>query len=127
MEGHGDIGSNDPKKAHTNKNGSLFYQLHDPRTRDEFQKLWDTEADAWKSLSDVKIWFNEYGSENGGNGSTIPGVNRQDYSAGNLTVGYGAKGTFHGYSIGPELGFGFNLRIPEGDKALIIKTAWGGE
>lgn len=126
MEGHGDIATNDPG-THTLKNGTLLYQLHDPRTRQEFQKLWDDDADNWRSLPNVKIWFNEFGKTGGVNGSTIPGINRQDYSAGDLTIGYGAGGTYHNNSIGPELGFGFNLDIPQDDKALIIKTAWGGK
>lgn len=126
MEGHGDVDTKD-HNTHTLSNGTLLYQVHDPRTQHEFQKLWDTETDTWRSLPDVKIWFNEFGSEHGVNGSTIPGVNQKDYSAGDLTVGYGANGIFHNNSIGPELGFGFNLKIPKGDKALIIKTAWGGE
>ena len=126
MEGHGDVETKDGK-AHTLKNGTLLYQLHDPRTRHEFLKLWDTKAGTWRSLPDVKIWFNEFGIEHGVNGSTIPGISRQDYAAGDLGVGFGAGGNVKNHSIGPELGFGFNLKLPKGDKALIVKTAWGGE
>jgi hypothetical protein len=32
-----------------------------------------------------------------------------------------------GRFFGPELGFGFNIDIPEGDKVLLVKTAWGGK
>mmetsp|Transcript_17431 Transcript_17431/g.42744 ORF Transcript_17431/g.42744 Transcript_17431/m.42744 type:complete len:147 (-) Transcript_17431:1595-2035(-) len=58
-------------------------------------------------------------------------VNGQDYSAGDLTVGYGEGGSARGEFFGPELGFGFNLELPHGasknDKILLVKTAWGGK
>jgi hypothetical protein len=128
MEGHGEI---DMKESDGHqKNGTLLYQTHDPRTKDEFQVLWDNSTNTWRSLHDVKIWFNEAGYEMGVNGTRIPGVNGQDYSAGDLTVGYGEGGTKRGDFFGPELGFGFHIDKPktssDGDKVLLIKTAWGG-
>ena len=147
MVGHGLINATD---THGNqKNGTLLYQLSDPRTKDEFQILWDTSKNEWRTLEDVKIWFNQAGEETGENGSTIPGKNGEDYSAGSLKIGYGAGrddieddvqdsvGSLNieygagwppnGPFFGPEIGFGFNLDIPAGDKVLLIKTAWGGK
>lgn len=129
MEGHGEIDKRDDNGLLLN--GTLLYQLHDPRTRDEFQILWNEETNTWKSLPNVQIWYQEAGYEEGVNGTNIPGVNGQDYSAGDLTVGYGAGGTAAGRFFGPELGFGFHLKLPPGaspnDKILLIKTAWGGK
>jgi hypothetical protein len=128
MEGHGDIDGKD--KEGNQLNGTLLYQLQDPRTKQEFQILWDDTTNSWRTLSDVKIWFNEAGHYAGGNGTNIPGINGQDYSAGDLTVGYGVHGSSSSHWIGPELGFGFNVDLPTvsagGDKILLIKTAWGG-
>jgi hypothetical protein len=94
-------------------------------------KLMIPERKTWRSLHDVKIWFNEAGYQMGVNGTRIPGVNGQDYSAGDLTVGYGEGGTKRGAFFGPELGFGFHIDLPktfsDGDKVLLIKTAWGGK
>jgi alpha-galactosidase len=128
MEGHGEI---DQKGKEGNQlNGTLLYQLQDPRTKQEFQILWDDTTNSWRTLSDVKIWFNEAGHYGGENGTNIPGVNGQDYSAGDLTVRYGVHGLFSRHYIGPELGFGFNVDTPTGsaggDKILLLKTAWGG-
>jgi len=125
MEGHGVINSTD---ADGNlKNGTLLYQLKDTRTKEEFEVLWDSCSNDWRTLPDVKVWFNEAGKEMGINGSQIPGINGQDYSAGDLTVGYGTGGPPRGEFFGVELGFGFHIDVPPGDKVLIIKTAWGGK
>eukprot|EP00980_Cylindrotheca_fusiformis_P021785 scaffold8614_cov85-Cylindrotheca_fusiformis.AAC.2 len=130
MLGHADIATKN-KTTQQPLNGTLLYQLHDPRTRDEFQRLWDNSTNSWKELSNVKIWFNSAGKTEGGNGTNIPGINGRDYSAGNLTAGYGVYGLVKLEFIGPELGFGFNIDLPpkgstHGDKVLLIKTAWGG-
>jgi hypothetical protein len=42
-------------------NGTLVYQLTDPRTAKEFAKCWDKAHNNWTVLPDVKIWFNEKG------------------------------------------------------------------
>ncbi|CAJ1952022.1 unnamed protein product [Cylindrotheca closterium] len=129
MEGHGEIDKRDDNGLLMN--GTLLYQLHDPRTRDEFQVLWDTSRNTWKSLPNVQIWFQEAMYEAGVNGTNIPGINGQDYSAGDLTVGYGEGGSARSEFFGPELGFGFHLDLPPGsstrDKILLVKTAWGGK
>lgn len=129
MEGHGEIDKRDDDTGLL-KNGTLLYQLHDPRTRKEFQILWDDSKNDWKSLENVQIWFQQALYEAGVNGTKIPGVNGQDYSAGDLTVGYGEGGSARGEFFGPELGFGFHLKLPPGsspnDKILLVKTAWGG-
>ena len=129
MEGHGEIASTDDNG--NLKNGTLLYQVRDPRTRDEFQRLWNETSNDWVTLPNVKIWFNEAGREEGINGSTIPGINGQDYSSGDLTVGYGTGGRPQDSDkpsfFGPELGFGFHLQTECNDKVLIIKNAWGGK
>lgn len=125
MEGHGEIDSVD--KDGNQKNGTLMYQLHDPRTRDEFKILWDDETQDWKKLSNVKVWFQEGKKSDGINGSNIPGENMDDYTAGDLTVGFGSGGAQDLSFIGPEFGFGYNIEIPKGDKIVLIKTAWGGK
>lgn len=129
MEGHGEIDKRDANGLLMN--GTLLYQLHDPRTREEFQILWDKSKNDWRSLPNVQIWFHQAMYEAGVNGTNIPGVNGKDYSAGDLTVGYGEGGSARGEFFGPELGFGFNLALPPQsspkDKILLIKTAWGGK
>eukprot|EP00980_Cylindrotheca_fusiformis_P019289 scaffold6613_cov75-Cylindrotheca_fusiformis.AAC.1 len=135
MEGHGEINKTDDKTDghHGQLKGTLLYQMRqDPRTKEEFtQVLWNATTDSWRSLPNVKIWFQEAGYEAGVNGTNnIPGINGQDYSAGDLTVGYGEGGTKRGTYFGPELGFGFHIELPptadsDGDKILLIKTAWG--
>ena len=42
-------------------NGTLVYQLSDPRTAATFAQCWDEAEDNWTVLPDVKIWFNEKG------------------------------------------------------------------
>ena len=81
MVGHGEINSTD---ADGNLlNGTLLYQVHDPRTRSEFEKLWDADKEAWVTLNDVQVWYNEApGGQDGVNGSNIPGTSGIDYSAG---------------------------------------------
>ena len=127
MEGHGEVASKDDD-GHL-KNGTLLYQVKDPRTKDEFSVLWDESKNDWVTLSNVKVWFNEAGKDSQGvNGSTIPGINGKDYSSGDLTVGYGTLGPQNpSFFIGPELGFGFNVDRSDNEKVLIVKTAWGGK
>jgi Carbohydrate esterase, sialic acid-specific acetylesterase len=128
MEGHGEVATTNTSTGRP-LNGTLLYQLHDPRTRHEFGILWNSSDENWIALPNVKVWFNEAGQEQGVNGSNIPGINGKDYSAGSLTVGYGAlgpTGNNRNY-FGPELGFGFNFPVDANDKILIVKTAWGGK
>ena len=131
MEGHGEI---DTKRDEDGKllNGTLLYQVHDPRTRSTFKHLWDDKSQDWVVRSDIKVWFNEASQKthtDGHNGSTIPGDNFIDYSAGDLTVGFGAGGltTSDPLFFGPELGFGWNLDLQCNEKVLLVKTAWGGK
>ena len=58
-------------------------------------------------LDDVKVWFNEAGSQQGINGSVIPGTAGVDASFGSLTVGFGCGASKN--LIGPEYGFGFGM------------------
>ena len=106
-------------------NGTLAYQLKDPRTAAQFAPLWDNSRNNWTILDDVKVWYNEIGSQSGINGSVIPS-GPGDACFGNLSVGFGSQCDPN--LIGPELGLGFGLRdaLP-GEKILIIKTAWGGK
>lgn len=46
-------------------NGTLKYQLTDPRTAKEFAPLWDSSTNNWTVVPDVKVWFNEAGKQNG--------------------------------------------------------------
>lgn len=113
----------------TNKplNGTLLYQLHDPRTAAEFAETWDNSKGNWTVLDNIKVWYNEAGEQHGINGSTIPGTAGVDYTAGPLSVGFGCEGNPN--LIGPEYGFGFGMRswLGSNKKMLIIKTAWGGK
>jgi len=125
MEGQAEVSSID-KTSGEQLNGTLAYQLKDPRTAARFARTWDEETQDWKVLSDVKIWFNEVGSQVGEDGSVIPGVNGVDAAWGSLTVGYGVKSDKN--RIGPEFGFGHGMNAALGDqKILIVKTAWGGK
>ena len=47
-------------------NGTLLYQVHDPRTAKDFAQYWDKDTGNWTVLSDVKVWFNEWGSQTPG-------------------------------------------------------------
>jgi hypothetical protein len=96
MEGHGEV---DTKDANGNqKNGTLLYQLHDSRTKEDFKILWDDSISNWKTLSDVKVWFQEAKKSDGINGTKIPGTNMEDYTAGDLIAsgGFGAGGSTDG-------------------------------
>ena len=44
-------------------NGTLLYQVHDPRTAKEFAQYWDASTSNWTVLDDVKVWFNEWGDK----------------------------------------------------------------
>eukprot|EP00051_Salpingoeca_urceolata_P005106 m.70379 g.70379 ORF g.70379 m.70379 type:complete len:385 (+) comp14061_c0_seq5:65-1219(+) len=128
MEGQAEVNTTNTTSG-LPKNGTLLYQLHDPRTAAEFAETWDAQTNNWTVLPNIKVWFNEAGAQGGVNGSVIPGVPGVDASYGSLTVGYGVRGNRN--NIGPEYGFGFGMRdmLPLNDttKILIIKTAWGGK
>ena len=61
MEGQAEVAS---KNRSTGQylNGTLAYQLKDPRTAEQFAPLWDGATNDWTVLDDVKVWFNENGS-----------------------------------------------------------------
>ena len=124
QEGHAEVATVN-KSSGTYFNGTLAYQLTDPRTSALFAPLWDPSTKNWTVLPDIKVWFNECGSQQGVNGSSIPSM-PGDASFGNLTVGYGTGADSN--LIGPELGFGFGMHdaLP-GQKILVMKTAWGGK
>lgn len=104
MEGHGEVATMNTT-TQTPLNGTLLYQVLDPRTSDEFSVLWNRSG--WSSWPNIQVWFNEAGGEDGINGSSIPGVNNVDYSAGDLTVGFGSGGPAknHNNLFGPECKF----------------------
>jgi hypothetical protein len=125
MEGQAEVATVD-KKTGKPLNGTLKYQLSDPRTAAEFAPTWDKATNNWTVLPDIKVWYNEAGKTLGTNTSKIPGVAGIDYTAGSLSVGFGCAGNPN--LIGPEYGFGFGMHAANpGEKTLIIKTAWGGK
>jgi hypothetical protein len=69
MEGHAEVGTLDPESGRP-KNGTLKYQLTDPRTAEEFAPTWDKTAGKWAVLDNVQVWFNEAvgGKQQGANG-----------------------------------------------------------
>ena len=107
-------------------NGTLAYQLTDPRTAALFAPLWDAASNNWTVLPSVKVWYNEAQGESGVNGSAIPSAPGQA-TFGALSTGFGCAGAAN--LIGPELGFGFALREALGgsEPILLMKTAWGGK
>ena len=127
MEGHAEVATkNGSSPTGAYLNGTLAYQLTDPRTAALFAPLWDAATGNWTVLPNAKVWFNENALTQGVNGSVIPST-PADASFGSLTVGYGCGADPN--LIGPELGFGFGLTsaLPAGEKFLIMKTAWGGK
>jgi hypothetical protein len=134
MEGQAEV-STVNKTTGAPLNGTLKYQLTDPRTAALFAPTWDSAANDWAVLDDVKVWFNEAGSQQGINGSVIPGTAGVDASCGSLTGGFGCGASKN--LIGPEYGFGFGMHAGlglgrsggdgGGDKIVIVKTAWGGK
>ena len=125
MEGQAEVATVD-KETGKPLNGTLKYQLTDPRTAAEFAPLWDKATSNWTVLPEIKVWYNEAGKTLGTNTSKIPGVAGVDYTAGPLSVGFGCAGNPN--LIGPEYGFGFGMHAANPDeKMLIIKTAWGGK
>lgn len=102
------------------------YQLADPRTAALFAPLWNNATKNWTVLPDIKVWFNENGTQAGVNGSVIPSQ-PGDAAFGDLTVGYGTGAEAN--LIGPELGFGFGMHDALGpdQPVLLMKTAWGGK
>jgi len=130
MEGKGEVATLNTSTG-APLNGTLLYQLLDPRTSKDFSVLWDSSTGSWKTLHNVKLWFNEAAHAQGINGSLIPGTAGVDYAAGNLTVGFGYDGNKRKDNFnlfGPELGFGFEFNAAHQDTTvLIIKVAWGGK
>ena len=123
-EGHGEVATMNGTSGDY-FNGTLAYQLRDPRTAALFAPLWDNSTQKWTVLSDVFIWFNENGTAAGDNGTAIPSA-PGEASFGPLTVGFGA--TANPNFFGPELGLGFGLHAQmKGEKILLVKTAWGGK
>ena len=121
-EGHGEVATMNGTSYY---NGTLAYQLRDPRTAALFAPLWDNATNTWTISNDVYIWFNENGTSAGDNGTSIPSA-PGEASFGRLTVGYGA--TANPNFFGPELGLGFGLAAAQpNQKILIVKTAWGGK
>ena len=80
----------------TEMNGTLTYQLSDPRTAQEFAKCWDKTANNWTVLPRVHVWFNE------GKGEDLPTNVVSGGTHGPLSVGYGVGGSRA--HIGPEYG-----------------------
>jgi alpha-galactosidase len=124
MEGHAEVASLN-RTSGGYLNGTLAYQVTDPRTSGMFSRLWDNSTQSWVVLPNVKVWYNENGTEQGINGSTIPSQ-PGEAAFGDLTVGFGTGADLN--LIGPEYGFGFGRsdHFP-GEKILIMKTAWGGK
>ena len=108
------------------KNGTLAYQLTDPRTAQLFAPLWDAQTNNWTVLNSVKVWYNEAPGVTGANGSIIPSAPGQA-TFGSLSTGYGCAGNSN--LIGPELGVGFGLyeALGAAEPFLLMKTAWGGK
>ena len=115
-------------KAGAECNGTLKYQLSDPRTAAEFAPCWDKATKNWTVLPGVKIWFNEKGKQ-----PAIPGcplgcpTDLADGTFGDMSIGFGCGGhtsMADRVHIGPEYGFGFALHdAMKGEPTLIIKTA----
>ena len=106
-------------------NGTLAYQLHDPRTSAFFASLWDPSRNNWTIWPTASVWYNENGPQSGVNGSAIPS-NATEACFGALSVGFGSN--CNPNLIGPELGFGVGMAAALGsERFLIMKTAWGGK
>ena len=124
MEGQAEVNTTN-KTTGAYLNGTLAYQVTDPRTAPLFAPLWDAASGAWVVLPSVKVWYNEIGPESGVNGSNIPS-GPADAKFGELTVGFGSNANPN--LIGPEYGFGWGMQAAlKGEKFLIMKTAWGGK
>jgi len=112
-------------------NGTLAYQLTDPRTAALFAQCWDKAANNWTVLPDVKIWFNEKGKAPATPNCPLGcPASLADGTFGDASIGFGVGG--HSDlgdrpHIGPEYGFSFALNKALNEKILIIKTAWGGK
>jgi hypothetical protein len=89
MEGQAEVATVD-KQTRKPLNGTLKYQLTDPRTAAEFAPTWDKATSNWTVLPNIKVWYNEAGETLGTNTSKIPGVAGVDYTAGSLSVGFGS-------------------------------------
>ena len=70
-------------------NGTLAYQLTDPRTAASFASLWDAGRKNWTVWPTAKMWYNEIGPQSGVNGSAIPS-NSSEACFGDLSVGFGS-------------------------------------
>ena len=112
MEGQAEVEEQWPNG--TEKNGTLLYQVTDPRTSAEFAQTRDpANRSAWRVRDDVFVWFNEDGKTDDG-------------TWGNLSTRFGCEGAAANH-IGPEFGFGYKMADALGEQILIIKTAWGGK
>ena len=56
MEGQAEVASVD-KETGKPLNGTLKYQLSDPRTAAEFAPTWDNTTNNWTVLPDIKVWY----------------------------------------------------------------------
>ena len=113
-------------------NGTLVYQLTDPRTATKFAQCWDTATNNWTVLPSVKIWFNEKGKAAPTPDCPLGCPSAlEDGTFGDLSIGFGCGGYENlgaRQHIGPEYGAGFALNSAlKGEKILLIKTAWGGK
>ena len=119
MEGQAEVSKNctaaEPGKcsaAGAEMNGTLTYQLSDPRTAALFAQCWDNAADNWTVLENVKIWFNEKSDVAPPTEACPLGcpVELKDGTYGDLSIGFGVGG-FTSMAdrrhIGPEYGFSF--------------------
>ena len=124
MEGQAEVATRN-RTTGAYLNGTLAYQLTDPRTAAAFSPLWDAATQNWTVWEGVKVWYNECPGVTGQNGSAIPSSPGQA-TFGSLSVGFGWEG--QGNLIGPELGFGYGMQLAApGQPLLIVKTAWGGK
>ena len=102
---------NNSDPNHGYSNGTLWYQIKDPRTKEMFAPTYNATSGNLTVRDDVWVWSND-------NGQAQTGV------WGPLRVGYGFGGDPHHF--GPEFSFGYAIGDAFEEQCLIIKTAWGG-
>ena len=72
MEGQAEVATKN-KTSGEYLNGTLAYQVFvNQTTAPLFGQFWDSSTANWTVLDDVKMWYNEIGSQIGVNGSVIP-------------------------------------------------------